>query len=61
MPPEAGKADAGGIDWNYPGVYQHIGYPSVQQMPDGTVIAAYHEWTSDPRPLQYCLATRFEV
>jgi sialidase-1 len=61
MPPEEGKADAGGIDWNHPGVYQHIGYPTVQQMPDGIVVAAYHEWSNDPRPLQYCLATRFEV
>ena len=45
----------------FTGVYQHIGYPTVQQMPDATVVAAYHEWSSDPRPLQYCLATRFEV
>jgi sialidase-1 len=61
MPPEEGKADAGAINWEHPGVYQHIGYPTVQQMPDGSVVAAYHEWSSDPRPLQYCLATRFEV
>lgn len=61
MPPEAGTADAGQIDWNNPGVFQHIGYPTVQQLADGTVVAAYHEWSNDPKPLQYCLATRFEV
>ena len=49
------------IDWNHPGVYQHIGYPSVAQMPDGAVVASSHEWDEADRPLQYVLCTRFRV
>ncbi|HLZ84140.1 MAG TPA: sialidase family protein [Caulobacteraceae bacterium] len=49
------------IDWSHPGVYQHIGYPSVAQLPDGTVVASYHEWDEGDRPLQYVLCTRFKV
>ena len=52
---------AGNIDWNNPGVYQHIGYPSVVQTTDGTIVASYHEWSTDPQPLQYVLCTRFRV
>ena len=44
-----------------PGVYQHIGYPSVVQMPDGTIVASYHEWSEDERPLQYVRCTRFRL
>ena len=44
-----GKYGGGGIDWDNPGVYQHIGYPSVAQMPDGTIVASYHEWSEDDR------------
>ena len=61
MSPASGKYGGGAIDWNNPGVYQHIGYPSVVQMPDGTIIASYHEWSDDERPLQYCRATRFRL
>jgi sialidase-1 len=61
MTPSSGKMAQGGINWEHPGVYQHIGYPSVQQMPDGTVVASYHEWSDDPKPLQYVLCTRFKV
>jgi len=49
------------IDWKNPGVYQHIGYPSVEQLKDGTILAAYHEWSDDPNPIQYVLGTRFEL
>ena len=28
---------------------------------DGTIVAAYHEWSDDPKPLQYLLCTRFTV
>ena len=61
MSPASGKVEGGGVDWNHPGVYQHIGYPSVVQMPDGTVVCSYHEWSDDPKPLQYVLCTRFRV
>jgi hypothetical protein len=61
MSPASGKYGGGAIDWNNPGVYQHIGYPSVVQMPDGTIVASYHEWSEDERPLQYCRATRFRL
>ena len=49
------------IDWNNPGVYQHIGYPSVTVLDDGTVVALYHEWTDDERPLQIVCGTRFRI
>ena len=61
MGPESGKMRAGGVDWSNPGVYQHIGYPSVAQMADGTIVASYHEWSEDAKPLQYVLCTRFTV
>lgn len=61
MSPASGKYGGGPIDWNNPGVYQHIGYPSVQQMPDGTIVASYHEWDDAERPLQECRCTRFTL
>jgi hypothetical protein len=61
MSPASGKVSGGGVDWHHPGVYQHIGYPSVAQMRDGTVVCSYHEWSDDPKPLQYVLCTRFRV
>ena len=61
MTPESGKQRAGGIDWANPGIYQHIGYPTVAQMPDGTIVAAYHEWDAGEKPLQYVRCTRFRL
>ena len=61
MGTESGKMRAGGVNWHHPGVYQHIGYPTVQQMPDGTIAAAYHEWSDDSKPLQYVRCTRFTL
>ena len=61
MTPESGKLRAGGIDWSNPGIYQHIGYPSVAQMADGTIVAAYHEWDDQEKPLQYVRCTRFTL
>lgn len=49
------------INWNHPGAYQHIGYPSVAQTPDGTIVASYHEWDDGERPLQFVLCTRFRL
>ena len=51
----------GRIQHDNPGVYQHIGYPTVVQAPDGAVVACYHEWDEDPDPLQYVRATRFRA
>jgi hypothetical protein len=51
----------GRIDWKHPGAFQHIGYPSVVQMPDGTIVASYHEWNDAERPLQYVRCTRFKL
>jgi sialidase-1 len=61
MSPASGKYGGGKVDWRNPGVYQHIGYPSVVQVPDGTVVASYHEWSEDERPLQYVRCTRFRL
>ena len=61
MSPAAGKYGGGRIDWQNPGVYQHIGYPTVVQMPDGAIVVAYHEWDEGERPLQYVRATRFRL
>ena len=41
--------------------YWHIGYPTVTQLPDGTIIAAYHEYSDDERPIQYLMCTRFRL
>jgi hypothetical protein len=61
MSPASGKYGSGQIDWKNPGIYQHIGYPSVVQANDGTIVALYHEWTDDEQPLQYVRCTRFEL
>jgi sialidase-1 len=61
MSPWSGKYGGGPIDWSHPGVYQHIGYPSVVQLADGTIIASYHEWSEDERPLQFVRCTRFRL
>jgi hypothetical protein len=52
---------AGLIDQNHPGLYQHIGYPSVAQNPDGSIAVSYHEWSDDSTPLQYLRTTRFNL
>jgi hypothetical protein len=41
--------------------YWHIGYPSVAQWADGTLIAAYHEYSADEAPIQEMWVTRFRV
>jgi hypothetical protein len=61
MDPTSGRSLAGKIDWKNPGLYQHIGYPSVVQLKDGTIVVAYHEWSNDPQPIQYVLCTRFKL
>ena len=61
MTPSSGKYGSGIVDWNNPGIYQHIGYPTVAQMADGTIVAAYHEWSEGEQPLQYVLCTRFKL
>lgn len=52
---------AGQINFQYPGIYQHIGYPSVVQNRDGSIACSYHEWTKDLIPLQHLRTTRFLV
>jgi len=49
------------IDWDNPGVYQHIGYPSATALDDGSILCLYHEWDDDDRPLQYVVGTRFDL
>ena len=58
---DAGEGDGGGIDHDNPGLFQHIGYPTVVQAPDGAIVACYHEWGNDRNPLQFVLCTRFRV
>jgi len=41
--------------------YWHIGYPSVTQLEDGTVVVAYHEYSDDEHPIQYIMVTRFKL
>ncbi|MBA7611299.1 hypothetical protein ES703_18519 [subsurface metagenome] len=41
--------------------YWHIGYPTVTQLKDGTIIAAFHEYSDDKPPIQYLRCTRFEL
>jgi sialidase-1 len=61
MTPSSGQKSAGQVRWENPGIFQHIGYPSVAQMPDGTIVASYHEWSEDAEPLQYVRCTRFRL
>jgi hypothetical protein len=61
MSPSSGRYGGGDIDWHNPGVYQHIGYPSVVQAKDGTIVCSYHEWSDDPMPLQYVRCTHFRL
>lgn len=61
MTPASGRHGAGGVDPANPGIYQHIGYPTVAQMPDDTIVVAHHEWTDDERPLQYVRSIRFKL
>jgi hypothetical protein len=45
-----------------PGIFQHIGYPSVTVLGDGSVLAMYHEYTDDSdRHIQHIVQTRFRV
>lgn len=57
----AGGHGGGVVNWEHPGIYQHIGYPSIVQAEDGTCVAMYHEWSDDEVPIQYVRATRFRV
>lgn len=59
--PSSALKVAGSINPNHPGLFQHIAYPSVAQLNDGTIICGYHEWSNDPQPLQYVLCKRFEL
>jgi hypothetical protein len=49
------------INWDHPGPYLHIGYPSVCQLQDGTIVCAYHEWTEEADPIQFAMCTRFRL
>ncbi|MCP4386024.1 MAG: exo-alpha-sialidase [Hyphomicrobiales bacterium] len=57
----AGGHTGGGVHRDNPGLFQHIGYPTVVQATDGTIAACYHEWSEDETPLQYVRCTRFQV
>lgn len=61
MTPASGLKAAGSVRFDNPGIYQHIGYPSVAQAPDGTIVASYHEWSEAAEPLQYVRCTRFRL
>jgi len=39
--------------------YWHTGYPSVTQCDDGTILAAYHEYSDEENPVQCMWVTRF--
>jgi len=41
--------------------YWHIGYPTVAQLEDGTIVAAFHEYSDDDPPIQYLRCTRFKL
>ena len=41
--------------------YWHIGYPSVTQCDDGTIITAYHEYSQAEPPVQNMWVTRFTL
>ncbi|MBV7331804.1 hypothetical protein KFU94_26960 [Chloroflexi bacterium TSY] len=41
--------------------YWHIGYPTVAQTLDGTIVVAYHEYSEDDEPIQYMRTSRFRL
>jgi hypothetical protein len=41
--------------------YWHIGYPTVAQCADGTVVVAYHQYTDDEPPIQCMWVTRLRI
>lgn len=41
--------------------YWHIGYSTVAQTPDGTIVVAYHEYSEDDEPIQYMRTSRFRL
>ena len=41
--------------------YWHIGYPTVTQLKDGTIVTAFHEFSDDEEPIQYMRCTRFTL
>jgi len=49
------------IDYNNPGVYQHIGYPSLVVLDSGKILCLYHEWSDDPQPIHQIMSTTFEM
>ena len=53
--------DGGEINYNHPGVFQHIAYPTVAQAHDGTIAACYHEWTDEAQPIQLLQCSRFKL
>ncbi len=59
--PASGAKLGGVVDPNNPGLFQHIGYPSVVQLGDGTVVVGYHEWSNDAQPIQYVRTTRLTI
>ena len=61
MRPASGLKGAGAVRFDNPGIYQHIGYPSVAQVADGTLVASYHEWSEAAEPQQYVRCTRFRL
>ena len=59
--PKPGQGSRGLQDMLIQAQYWHIGYPSVTQLEDETVIVAYHEYSEDDMPLQYLMCTRFKI
>jgi hypothetical protein len=41
--------------------YWHIGYPTVAQCADGTVVVAYHQYADDETPIQCMWVTRLRL
>lgn len=58
---ESASGSSLAINPKNPGVFQHIGYPTVVQAHDGTVACCYHEWGDGDGPLQEVKCTRFNV
>ncbi|MBD3254550.1 MAG: hypothetical protein GF383_05630 [Candidatus Lokiarchaeota archaeon] len=59
--PKAGEGSRTLLDMMILMQYWHIGYPSLTQLDDETVIVAYHEYSDDDHPLQYLMCTRFKL
>jgi len=59
--PSWGTGLPSAFDYHNPGVFQHMGYPTVVALDSGKIVCLYHEFSEDPQPIQQIMCTTFEM